>query len=96
MSQRNTSENEDIITLTAETGEEIDFYEVAEIPLKGHLYLILQPVVLFEGMDENEALVFSVKQAEDGTDQYVMIDPEDEITDAVFREYDRLGGYTEQ
>lgn len=80
---------DDIVTLVGPDGKNIDFVEIAGIAHKGEFYAILQPVELFEGMEENEALVFHVSRDEEGNDMFnVVID--DEIIDAVFAEYNRL------
>jgi hypothetical protein len=80
---------DDIVTLVGPDGNNIDFIEIAGIAHKGEFYAILQPVELFEGMEDNEALVFHVSRDEEGNDMFnVVID--DEIIDAVFAEYNRL------
>ena len=81
--------NDDIITLLSATGEEIDFVEIAGIAHQGNFYAILQPVELIEGMDDDEALVFKVSRGENGEDKFE-IELDDEIIDAVFKEYNRL------
>ena len=78
-----------IITLYNEAGEAIDFVEIAGIAYKGSFYVILQPVELLPGMDEDEALVFEVIRRPDGSDSFEIV-LDDEIIDAVFDEYDRL------
>ena len=81
--------DEDIVTLMTESGEEVDFVEIAGINHKGKFYAILQPVELLEGMEDDEALVFEVVRNADGSDGFnVVLD--DEIIDAVFEEYNRL------
>ena len=80
---------DDIVTLMTESGEEVDFVEIAGIAHNGKFYAILQPVELLEGMDDDEALVFEVVRNADGSDGFnVVLD--DEIIDAVFEEYNRL------
>ena len=80
---------DDIVTLMTESGEEVDFVEIAGIAHNGKFYAILQPVELLEGMEEDEALVFEVVRNADGSDGFnVVLD--DEIIDAVFKEYNRL------
>ena len=80
---------DDIVTLMTESGEEVDFVEIAGIAHNGKFYAILQPVELLEGMEEDEALVFEVVRNADGSDGFnVVLD--DEIIDAVFEEYNRL------
>ena len=78
----------DIIVLTTNDGEDIEFVEIARINLDCGCYVILQPVKLLEGMEEDEALVFSVVE-EDGNDSY-NIELDEEINDRVFEEYYRL------
>ena len=82
-------EDDDIITLLSSDGEEVDFVEIAGIAYKGEFYVILQPVELLDGMEEDEALVFKVKRGEDGEDKFE-IELNDDIIDAVFEEYNRL------
>ena len=81
--------DDDIITLLSATGEEIEFVEIAGIAHQGNFYAILQPVELIEGMDDDEALVFKVSRGENGEDKFE-IELDDEIIDAVFKEYNRL------
>lgn len=81
--------NDDIVTLLSATGEEIDFVEIAGIAHQGNFYAILQPVELIEGMNDDEALVFKVSRGENGEDKFE-IELDDEIIDAVFKEYNRL------
>jgi len=81
--------NDDIITLTTDSGEDVDFVEIAGISYGGKFYAILQPVELIDGMDEDEALVFKVTRGTDGNDQF-SIEMDEDIIDGVFREYNRL------
>ena len=82
-------DEDDIVTLLSENGEEIDFVEIAGIAHEGNFYAILQPVELLDGMDDDEALVFKVTRGADGEDHFE-IELDDEIIDAVFVEYNRL------
>ncbi len=82
-------ERDDIITLLSANGEEIEFIEIAGIAYHGSFYAILQPVELIEGMADDEALVFKVSRLENGEDKFE-IELDDEIIDAVFKEYNRL------
>lgn len=80
---------DDIVTLLDADGEEVDFYEMADIRYGDGFYVILQLVVLFEGMGEDEALVFRVSRGENGEDKFE-IELDDDIIDGVFEEYFRL------
>lgn len=82
-------EREATLTLTTNEGQDVDFMEIAQIYLEEETYLILQPVELFDGMDEDEALVFHVTLGLDGTERLDMVYDE-ELTDKVFEEYEKL------
>jgi len=83
------SDDDDVVTLLSDDGEEIDFIEVAGIAYRGNFYAVLQPVELLEGMEEDEALVFKVTRGKDGEDKFE-IELDDAIIDAVFEEYNKL------
>lgn len=81
-------DDDDIVTLRAADGEELDFVKIAGIAHGGNFYAILQPVELLYGMEDDEALVFQVYR-EGGEDRFE-IELDDVIIDAVFAEYYRL------
>lgn len=83
------AENDDIIELVNADGETVQFVEIAGIAHRGNFYAILQPVELLEGMDDDEALVFKVTRNASGEDSFE-IELDDDIIDAVFKEYNRL------
>ena len=83
------NDDDDIVTLVADDGEEIDFIEVAGIAYRGNFYAVLQPVELLEGMEQDEALVFKVTRGKDGDDKFE-IELDDAVIDAVFEEYNKL------
>jgi uncharacterized protein YrzB (UPF0473 family) len=86
----NMDNNQDeIITLRSATGEDIDFIAVAEINHKGGYYLILQPVELLPGMEDNEAIVFKIVRDRDGSET-LQVELDDSIVDGVFEKYERL------
>ena len=82
-------DEDDIVTLVAENGQEIDFVEIAGIAYRGNFYAILQPVELLDGMSDDEALVFKVSTGKDGTDSFD-IELDDAVIEAVFKEYNKL------
>ena len=82
-------EDEEIITLSTPDGEEVDFTEIATVEFEGNLYVIMQPVELFEGMDEDEALVFSVTDENDEDSRFDVVTDE-RIVNGVFEEYNKL------
>ena len=78
-----------IVTLKSQTGEDIQFTEIAGIAIRGKFYAILQPVQLLEGMEEDEALVFEVSRGAESEDCFNLV-LDDETIDEVFAEYERL------
>ena len=82
-------EYDDIITLTSENNEEIEFVNIAQIVYQSKIYAILQPVELLDGMDEDEAFVFEVKTDEEGQNSFTIV-TDDEIIDEVFSRYNQL------
>ena len=82
-------EYDDIITLTSENNEEIDFVNIAQIVYQSKIYAILQPVELLDGMDEDEAFVFEVKTDEEAQNSFTIV-TDDEIIDEVFSRYNQL------
>lgn len=82
-------EYDDIITLTSENNEEIDFVNIAQIVYRSKIYAILQPVELLDGMDEDEAFVFEVKTDEEGQNSFTIV-TDGEIIDEVFNRYNQL------
>lgn len=77
------------ITLRSETGELIEFEQIALIFLGDDPYLLMRPLSEVEGMSPNEALVFSLIQCEDGDCDLEVVD-DDAIVDQVFEHYHDL------
>ncbi len=82
-------ENNDLIYLFNEKGEEIAFEQIALIPIKQDTFAILKPVVPLEGLNEDEGLVFEIKVNEDGL-EYLMLVVDEKIIDDVFEIYFKL------
>ena len=82
-------ENCENIILFNEKGEEIAFEQIALIPLNEKTYAILKPVQPIEGLGENEALVFSIEETENG-EEYLMLTLDEKTIDDVFKVYDHL------
>lgn len=77
-----------VITLYNEKNEAVEFEQIAVIPLNEDIYAILQPVILPEGADEDEALVFLLEDKEEGV--AINLVQDDVVIDAVFEEYYKL------
>ncbi|MBQ7466776.1 MAG: DUF1292 domain-containing protein [Clostridia bacterium] len=79
-------EDDEIITLTSEKGEKVDFIVIAGIEYHGDDYMILQPVKLVPGMSIDEAFVFKVTPGKDDDKYELVIDPK--LADTIFDIYD--------
>ena len=82
-------DDDDIIILVNEEGEEVEFVEIAGIAYRGNFYAVLQPVELLDGMEEDEALVFKVTRGANGGDNFE-IEIDEAIIKAVHEEYLKL------
>ena len=77
--------NTDPIVLYNENNEEVSFEQIALLPLDEQVYAILKPLGDFEGVGEDEALVFTI--AEEDGEGVLVVEDREEIIDAVFEEY---------
>lgn len=79
-------ENNEVILLRNENGEDIAFEQIALVPMQEKVYIILKPVQPIDGLGEDEGLVFLVNE---GLKRLELVIDE-EIIDQVFTVYDRL------
>ncbi len=82
-------DNEDPITLYDENDKAVKFDQVAVIPLNNNLYAILKPIDEMEGVADDEAIVFAVKQDKDG-ESVLEIETDEPTAIKVFDEYYNL------
>ena len=80
---------EELITLTSPDGDQVDFLEIAGIPIDGNFYTILKPVEVIEGMTEDDVLVFKVEETENG-DSNFSLERDEEVLNKIYQEYLRL------
>ena len=81
----NNTEN---IKLYNEENQEIEFEQIALVPIENKTYAILRPIVEMEGIAEDEALVFVIDEIDD--EDCLVIVEDDNIIDAVFEEYYKM------
>ena len=81
----NNTEN---IKLYNEENQEIEFEQIALVPIENKTYAILRPVVEMEGIAEDEALVFVIDEIDD--EDCLVIVEDDNIVDKVFEEYYKM------
>jgi len=77
------------IILYDEKEEEVEFEQIAIIPVKEEVYAILKPVKKLEGLEDDQALVFVLEETEEG-EELLNIVEDDDIIDIVFDEYDKM------
>ena len=82
-------DNNDLIILYSEKGEEIAFEQIALIPILEKIYAILKPIQPIEGMGEDEGLVFSIEK-NDNDEEFLTITTDEDVIDAVFNVYNAL------
>ena len=77
--------NTENIKLYNEENKEVEFEQIALVPIENKTYAILKPVEAMEGIADDEALVFVIDEIDD-EDCLVIVD-DDKIIDKVFEEY---------
>lgn len=82
-------ENQENIILQSATGEEVEFVELGGVEIDGEYYLILQPVVLIDGMADDEAIAFKVTVDEEGYENFFVVE-DVALMDRIFEAYNKL------
>ena len=80
--------NTDNIKLYNEENKEVEFEQIALVPIEDKTYAILKPVENIEGIADDEALVFVIEEIDD--EDCLVIVEEDAIIDKVFEEYYKM------
>ncbi len=80
--------NTDNIKLFNEENEEVEFEQIALVPIEEKVYAILKPVQTMDGVADDEALVFGIEEIDD--EDCLVIVEEDAIVDKVFEEYYKM------
>lgn len=81
-------ENCENIFLYNQNGDQIEFEQVALVPIKNKVYCILKPVIPFEGMSPDEGLVFEITVVDD--EEMIILVHDEKIIDDVFDVYFQL------
>ncbi len=79
-------EDSNVITLYDDDENPVEFYEIACVELDDKFYGLLQPVEPMEGLGEDEAIIFEIKEGEGEEDMFLPIGDE-KILENVFSEY---------
>ena len=80
--------NKDNIVLYDDKNKEVEFEQIAIIPLDGKMYAILRPLGGDDPMPEDEALVFVIDEVDD--EDVLLLEENEEIEDKVFDKYYEL------
>jgi hypothetical protein len=78
----NNSEN---IKLFDDKNNEVEFEQVAIVPIEEKIYAILKPAQKMDGVGDDEALVFTIEEIDD--EECLVIEESEEIIDKVFDQY---------
>ena len=78
-------ESDEVIVLTDDNGNEVEFFQVAVVEYENEFYALLQPAEDLEGVSSDEALVFKIIDEEE--DSLFIPENDEEIIDKVFEEY---------
>ena len=81
----NNTEN---IKLYNEENQEVEFEQIALVPIENKTYAILKPVLKMEGIADDEALVFVIDEIDD--EDCLVIVEDDAVIDQVFEEYYKM------
>lgn len=81
----NNTEN---IKLYNEENQEVEFEQIALVPIDDKTYAILKPAKPMEGVADDEAIVFAIEEIDD-EDCLVIVD-DDAVVDQVFEEYYKM------
>ena len=76
------------IVMYNENNEPISFDQIAVIPYEGDTYAILKPLGEFEGVAEDEALVFVITELDD--EDVLVVVEDDETINIIFAEYYKM------
>ena len=77
--------NSDNIKLFDDKNNEVEFEQVAIVPIEEKIYAILKPAQKMEGVGDDEALVFTIEEIDD--EECLVIEENEEIIDKVFDQY---------
>lgn len=85
--QENMNEDDDIITLYNEERDvDEDFYHLATLDVDDKWYVVMKPVEKLPDIEEDEVLIYEIREDEAGNDVFVAIESEEELQ-KVFDEF---------
>ena len=82
-------DNKDPIIMRDDKGRQVEFEQVAVVPLNDRIYCVLKPITHIAGIAEDEALVFYVDEKE-GEEPVLVAEMDEMVSIQVFEEYYKL------
>ncbi len=79
MNEEYDEEEDSVIELVDEDGKYTKFEHIATLDYKDEWYILLQPVVLEDDMDEDEMFIFKIGTDMDGNDLFVPVEDEETL-----------------
>ncbi len=77
--------NDENIVLYDENNNENEFEQIAVIPVEDKTYVLLRPVEQWDGLGEDEAVVFAIEEIDD--EDCLILEEDDKVIDKVFDAY---------
>lgn len=77
--------NDENIVLFDENNKENEFEQIAVIPVEDKTYVLLRPVEQWDGLGEDEAVVFAIEEIDD--EDCLVLEEDDKVIDKVFDAY---------
>lgn len=82
-------EDDNIIILLDENNIEREFEHIANVEYNNQLYIVLEPVELFDGMEDGDVVIYKLNISDGDKDEFIPIEDEKELQ-AVFDEFMKL------
>jgi hypothetical protein len=82
--------NVENIFLYDENDKAVEFEQIAIIPLKDVLYAILKPVQKMEGVNDDEAIAFELREGKEGAEDTLVVVTDEALIKEIFNEYYKL------
>jgi len=79
-------DDEEIITLTDDEGNDADFAQIACVEYEGKFYALLEPVDQLDDFDENEVMVCLIEPVDDEFDNIIPVEDPD-LAQKIFDEF---------
>ena len=82
-------DNNENIVLYNDKDEPVEFEQIALVPLNNKFYAILEPVIKFDGVSEDEAFAFEIVRGNGKEDSLLLVE-DDDLIDTIFDEYKKM------